>query len=42
VSCGYLVWNLPHSSWWRFLGWLLVGLLIYALYGYRNSRQRVA
>jgi APA family basic amino acid/polyamine antiporter len=42
LSCGYLVWKLPHSSWWRFIAWLAAGLVIYALYGYRNSRQRTA
>jgi APA family basic amino acid/polyamine antiporter len=38
VSCLYLIWNLPHTSWWRFVGWLAVGLVIYGSYGARHSR----
>jgi APA family basic amino acid/polyamine antiporter len=41
-SCLFLIAYLPPSSWWRFIGWLVAGLVIYALYGYRNSRQRTA
>ena len=40
VSCLGLIYYLPPSSWWRFVGWLLVGLVIYVLYGYRHSRLR--
>jgi hypothetical protein len=25
-------------TWWRFLGWLAIGLFIYSLYGVRHSR----
>jgi APA family basic amino acid/polyamine antiporter len=28
------------SSWWRFFGWLLAGLVVYFLYGFRHSRLR--
>jgi APA family basic amino acid/polyamine antiporter len=35
-----LIYYLPPSSWWRFLGWLGVGALIYFAYGYRHSRLR--
>jgi APA family basic amino acid/polyamine antiporter len=35
-----LIYYLPPSSWWRFLGWLVVGALIYFAYGYRHSRLR--
>jgi APA family basic amino acid/polyamine antiporter len=38
VSCLGLIYYLPPSSWWRFVGWLGVGLVIYLLYGYRHSR----
>ncbi|HEV2063493.1 MAG TPA: amino acid permease [Thermoanaerobaculia bacterium] len=38
VSCLGLIYYLPPSSWWRFVGWLGVGLVIYVLYGYRHSR----
>ena len=35
-----LIYYLPPSSWWRFLGWLALGALIYFAYGYRHSRLR--
>ena len=38
--CIYLMTDLPLDTWVRFVGWLALGLLIYALYGYRHSRQR--
>ena len=40
VSCIYLIFFLPPSSWMRFFGWLLTGLVIYFLYGFRHSRLR--
>jgi APA family basic amino acid/polyamine antiporter len=40
VSSLGLIYYLPPSSWWRFLGWLAVGALIYFAYGYRHSRLR--
>ena len=42
VSCLGLIYYLPPSSWWRFVGWLLVGLVVYILYGYRHSRLRAS
>jgi basic amino acid/polyamine antiporter, APA family len=42
LSCLLLVAYLPPSSWLRFVGWLVVGLVIYALYGFRHSRLRAA
>jgi APA family basic amino acid/polyamine antiporter len=39
-SCIGLMLYLPPSSWLRFVGWLLVGLLVYVGYGYRHSRLR--
>jgi APA family basic amino acid/polyamine antiporter len=38
ASCIYLMQGLPMVTWWRFLGWLAIGLFIYALYGARHSR----
>ncbi|PRZ13945.1 amino acid/polyamine/organocation transporter (APC superfamily) [Laceyella sediminis] len=37
LFCGFLMIKLPGTSWIRFLLWLLVGLIIYFVYGYRNS-----
>ncbi len=38
LSCLYLMTELGVTNWLRFGAWLLVGLAIYALYGYRNSK----
>ncbi len=38
LSCLYLMTELGVTNWMRFSLWLLVGLVIYALYGYRNSK----
>jgi APA family basic amino acid/polyamine antiporter len=38
----YLMTDLPLGTWIRFVIWLAAGVLIYALYGYRNSRVRMA
>ncbi len=40
VFAVYLMTDLPLDTWIRFGVWLLLGLLIYFLYGYRNSRLR--
>jgi APA family basic amino acid/polyamine antiporter len=40
ISCLLLVAYLPPSSWARFFGWLLAGLIVYGLYGFRNARIR--
>jgi APA family basic amino acid/polyamine antiporter len=37
VSCLGLIWYLPQASWWRFVGWLLLGLAVYAGFGYSRS-----
>ncbi|MFE6233693.1 amino acid permease [Cellulosimicrobium sp. NPDC057862] len=37
VACLWLMANLTTLTWLRFLGWVAVGLLIYAFYGYRHS-----
>jgi APA family basic amino acid/polyamine antiporter len=42
LSCLGLIFYLPPSSWVRFLVWLIVGLLVYAAYGYRHSRLRAS
>jgi amino acid transporter len=38
LSCLYLMTELGITNWLRFGLWLLAGLIIYALYGYRNSK----
>jgi APA family basic amino acid/polyamine antiporter len=38
-SCAFLVAYLPPSSWMRFFGWLVAGLVIYGAYGFRRSLQ---
>ncbi len=38
----YLMKDLPLATWIRFVVWLAAGMLIYGLYGYRNSRLRRA
>jgi APA family basic amino acid/polyamine antiporter len=37
VSCVGLMYYLPGTSWWRFFGWLLLGLAVYAAFGYCHS-----
>ncbi len=39
--CGYLMSSLPKDAWIRFLIWLVIGLVIYAVYGFRKSLQAV-
>lgn len=38
VSCFYLMAQETHMVWFRFLAWLIIGLVIYFLYSYNNSR----
>jgi basic amino acid/polyamine antiporter, APA family len=38
ISCLYLMAQETHTVWMRFLIWLFVGLLIYFLYSYKNSK----
>ena len=38
--CIFLMLGLDIVTWYRFFGWLALGVVIYALYGYRNSRLR--
>lgn len=38
AACGYLMYNLGSETWTGFFIWLFIGLLIYALYGYRSSK----
>ncbi len=42
LTCLYLFWQAFVEHWMVFVGWTIFGLLIYALYGYRNSKLRRA
>jgi APA family basic amino acid/polyamine antiporter len=42
VSCLMLMIQLPGRTWWRFLIWLAVGLVLYFAYGFKHSRLRNA
>ena len=37
MGCLLLMFSLPAGNWWRLLGWLLIGLVIYFLYGKKHS-----
>jgi basic amino acid/polyamine antiporter, APA family len=38
ITCMYLLTGMTKSNWAWFLSWLLIGLVIYFLYGYRKSK----
>ena len=38
LICGYLMLTLPVETWLRFLIWLVLGFVIYFVYGYHRSR----
>ena len=40
AACGFIMIGLPVQAWERFGLWLLLGLVVYAAYGYRHSRLR--
>ena len=40
VACVFVMAGLPASAWARFGAWLALGLIIYFVYGYRNSVLR--
>src|SRR4051794_29056055 len=40
--CVFLMTKLERDTWLRFAVWLVIGLIIYAVYGYRHSRLREA
>jgi basic amino acid/polyamine antiporter, APA family len=38
--CAYLIYNLPVITWFRFVLWMAVGVVIYFMYSVRHSRVR--
>ena len=38
ITCMYLLTGMTKNNWAWFLGWLLIGLVIYFLYGYKKSK----
>ncbi len=40
ASCLYLFWGAFKDHWDLFLGWTLIGMVVYFVYGYRHSRLR--
>jgi APA family basic amino acid/polyamine antiporter len=40
LACVFVMLGLPRQAWERFGIWLAIGVALYALYGYRNSRLR--
>jgi APA family basic amino acid/polyamine antiporter len=37
ISCVFLMIHLPPASWWRFIGWLVLGMSVYFSFGYNHS-----
>ena len=40
LLCFYLMLNLTGDTWLRFLIWMVIGLVVYFAYGYRQSALR--
>jgi APA family basic amino acid/polyamine antiporter len=40
AGCLFIMKGLPHQAWERFGYWLVIGLLLYFVYGYQHSRLR--
>ncbi len=38
ISCGYLMISLPWITWFRFIIWMIIGIVIYFVYGYSHSK----
>jgi APA family basic amino acid/polyamine antiporter len=42
AGCVYIMFGLPRTAWERFAAWLVIGLVLYFSYGFRNSRLRAS
>ncbi len=42
VACMYVMVGLPRQAWERFGVWLVIGLILYFMYGYQHSRLKAA
>ncbi len=42
VVCAAMMLSLGIDTWLRLIGWTVIGVLVYAFYGYRHSRVRAA
>ena len=40
AACVFVMIGLPREAWERFFVWLVVGIALYAAFGYRHSRLR--
>jgi hypothetical protein len=40
LFCLYLMVEIPSKSWVVFFGWMAIGLTIYLLYGFHNSKLK--
>jgi hypothetical protein len=40
ATCLYLLTGMTKSNWVWFLGWLLLGLIIYFIYGFKHSKLK--
>ena len=40
LGCVFVMFGLPQQAWERFGIWLVIGVLLYAVYGYGHSRLR--
>jgi APA family basic amino acid/polyamine antiporter len=41
VVAGYLMASLPATTWYRLIGWLIIGMFIYFLYGKNHSKVQL-
>lgn len=41
LSCLLLMFSLPVANWYRLLGWMLIGFVLYFTYGYHHSQLRL-